>query len=1387
MASLLDQLLNEIAVITGLSLEEVNNNFTKEQLDSLLQASKCEEASSITPMLTSLDDISCRDSGAPSDNIRKGLGFDQTPIDVLDTREKPFDGSECMESVQEVNKDIKDQLDRHTKYNVLISRLYEFQDNITPLKYYYEERSKRMAIILGEFAPILAEMKRLRDNINYHKNTLIPNQRARIDYQQSLTVPSNQVITAAQNEIERLQSIIDSNEKSFKNNEELRSNTEAKYPLMSNGIINGFANFTDANESQRTALVSEIRKTISDSAIRSIDDGLGRYSEYISMSIKTPVGSYTDVISNPLVGFDIKFQELFLMKLEKEDFNINTGARSLYKEDFPVKNNPLLLKNSFFNNGPGYSISNISANTNFNSSGSLYTGYYNKFEDPINNFFTIEERGLTSDIQQLDPKLEGQSTITKREAGTDYFINDIDRLQNFYQEFDDNFETRRKQIRANIVESQLQRVKGQLELVARYDVELLLAIGRVNLFSQSGTAQITQPDGSTKTVATGMYSSSQTAIDAINNANTIFTQRLSDLEEEINRIEVILADKPTAEKIKKSLKEKNEKCFGNIPDAEDPCPDVKDVLGSDPFFQSIDGIDPTLPNFSQLCYWKEFAKLATKQGLFPIPNNPTTFRYWPVGLIIPTPAKLIKIPLPQVWVPLIAISTPLGVLVTFLNINGVFISPVVFFLSASGYKQHLITVRGSSKKFGSDADDELIKPLIQIPLSVQSKIDLAKVGSLDPNKLLSKYDTERVGILQGKLRDARNSGDKVREAKAKKEIENTKKQAVDKKKPATTKMSEAADKGEEVKQMVANIKKKIFKTMDDLGKPLTTRINKLKEQAFIRKEELKAEKLKAMENGETSKFKEINEKLKSDGLDINDKINAYVADLLDYFDKITFPTVILPKETDKLDPKPDSTDASNDLSKEMSTSNDKEFVSDQAATVKNILSVAIAKYKSEIEAAIPAGSIRVNENIDKIKEHMKTALDKVVEKAKGVGSKPIDAGSATNKLKASKKKVDDASTPEAKEKAVRDYTKVQESMSKALDSDRVKQTLSMTPAIISAFSGVSIKIDPFAKCCPSDTFSIGYPFPPLVAFAIDQGVDLVKDAISNMSPDSLKSMFGGKPSVSPRDIRFGLLNMIKNSVPDSISIPKPQLNLKAGTDMFSGILGALSMPQASFPSILGAQQLKKQTSINLSIVKPIIRKGLEEYLKNNLLNKNSQSLDTDFIYANPNDIKAFMKKFIDSMSDTLEEKLKPFYAIINAPNLKTAKGLNLNVLENTVFNFPPFGPTAKALFIAKGQLKFSIPKSKSQFIINEDAVKSASGLLKTALTPIVNNPIAGLMVAGAGVSGTLDTIKAIHPILSADDIPPWERLTMKNLLLLIFLDEFNSVGAEQVGFFRSYL
>ena len=170
-----------------------------------------------------------------------------------------------------------------------------------------------------------------------------------------------------------------------------------------------------------------------------------------------------------------------------------------------------------------------------------------------------------------------------------------------------------------------------------------------------------------------------------------------------------------------------------------------------------------------------------------------------------------------------------------------------------------------------------------------------------------------------------------------------------------------------------------------------------------------------------------------------------------------------------------------------------------------------------------------------------------------------------------------------------------------------------------------------------------------------------------------------------------------------------------------------------------------------------------------------------------NDIKAFMKTFIDSITDEISDKLSTFYSIINSPLIKNGNGLDLNTLESTVFTAPPFGVTAKALFIAKGKLKFSMKKSDSQFVISDSALKIASGVLVATLTPIVNNPVAGLMVAGAGVTHNMDAMRKLHPILSADDIPPWERLTAKNILFLIFLDEFISTGADQVGFFRSYL
>jgi len=1436
-ASLIDQLINEIAVLTNVTSDNVRENFTQEQLEQLLLASKCDNVSSVSPILTDLSDISCSDSGSPSDLVREmgpiGLKYAQKSDFKKKEKEVIFEGNECLDAVQVVNDIVKEKLDKVMEYKILLSRMYEIQDNIAPLEYYFKERSNKMAEMLGDFKPILAEMKRILDIVTYYSNILIPTQQSIIINQlNNNNTLDSAIYNTAVREFERLTNNKDILQSRYDAESTKLKNVQSNYPKMTNTTFISFGDSNNLTTSEISTLTSEINKSVTSSNITKINKELHNYSEYISLDIKTPSGTSSDIISKPMIGFEINFQSIDFMMLDKENFDIQTGEKFVYKEKFIIKDNTLLLKNSFFNSGPGYTINNIDVNSD-KSKGSLYTEYYNLLDDPTNNFFTLNERGLTSSISQLDPKLKGHDSITKKENQSEYFIKNMDTMQNFYKDFETTFEAKRKHVRSDIKTKYLATVKTQLEQIARMDIELLLTVGRINIFNKDGTSVIENSDGSSTTVNTGMHSSVDTVINSVSNANLIFSQRVTDLNEEIIRIEQLIeSSKPTPDSIKLLLKQENSKCFEHIDKSDDAsggsqCSDTNDKLGSDPFFESLSGIDPTLPNFSQGCYWKEFAKLATLQGLFPIINDPTTFRYWPVGLIIPTPASLIKIPLPQIWIHLITISTPLGVLVIFLNINGIFISPIVFFVSSSGYKQHLITLRGSSKKFGYDKNDPLIKPLIQIPLNVQAALDMAKIGdNLNLDKVLTDKEKAKIEILKQKKEDAKILGDTVREHKAKKEADGMLKQAIDRVKPDSVKQQEASDAGEKVEEIVANIKQKIFKTMDDLGKPTTRRINKLKEKSVERESQLKTEKLASMEQGNRNRTKEINKELKSDGLKIDDKISAFIEDLLEYYDNITFPTIVLPRESDKLDPKPDTEDSTEDKSTEMSSSHDKEFMSNHAAKVKTIIGVAIAKHKGEIEDAISDIVLNIEEDTDKIKDALKSTIDKVIAKATGAGSSPVDPDVTATQLKAASKKAEDAAIyniaaeteaadailkanqqnldADTKKKAIADadtkskkakkgkseaskaYLSSLTDISKKLESARTKQTLSLTPAIIGLLAGASVTFDPFAKCCPGETFSIGFPFPPLVDIAMSAGTEIIKSKISDMSTPDLKSLFGGKPNIGARDIRLGLLNIVQKYIPDSISIPKPELNLKASTDMFSGILGGLSMPQVSVPAILGINQLKKKINIDLSIAKAPIRSALKSYLENNI-KMNAQSLDTDFIYTSPNDIKSFMKKFIDSITEDIEVLLKSYYAIINAPNIKNGNGMELNVLESAVFKAPPFGPIAKALFIAKGQLSFAKKKSNAQFLISEDMLAIASGILKTVLSPIVLNPVAGLLVAAAGMTGTSDLIREIHPILAADDIPPWERLTMKNVLFLLFLDEFNSVAADQVGFFRAYL
>lgn len=78
----------------------------------------------------------------------------------------------------------------------------------------------------------------------------------------------------------------------------------------------------------------------------------------------------------------------------------------------------------------------------------------------------------------------------------------------------------------------------------------------------------------------------------------------------------------------------------------------------------------TNPTIFDFAWWKKFSKLATLVNLVPL--------HWPVGLIIITPAALIKIPFPIIWIPLFVIATEKAICVLFIGQCGILPCPFLF-------------------------------------------------------------------------------------------------------------------------------------------------------------------------------------------------------------------------------------------------------------------------------------------------------------------------------------------------------------------------------------------------------------------------------------------------------------------------------------------------------------------------------------------------------------------------------------------------------------------------------------------------------------------------------------------------------------------------------------
>ena len=1511
MPSILDLLITEVASVLGITPEEVKSRFTKEQLDDLLNSSLCEPIDESGPAIESLS-VPCED---PLPQLLPPV--DLSALDGLEVAAqaqaaKTLEKTKCIDKVEEVNAIIDGQLKQYLDHKTLHDKLVEYEDNFAVLGFYFRERSEETARVLDLFQPLLLELETIDSSIsNFSRQRLdlygqlgeaavtdlfgniadIGNSIAQLDASE-LTLSAEETASVSA----QIRELTDRIETLRGRKDEVRNLLEQREDdlgIFDNAYYQEVLNFSSDSGTLAgfgVALSRFFNDYIGPVDRQTFSSQILAYSSCVTvLQNLQDVNSIQDLVERSFFDFKIRFPKLNFLPIQREEYDKSTGNRQSVDFSFPIKSNPILEKNSFFNNTSIFEISEFFVTDTIRPTGLLYQQFYDLLEDPLNNFFSEDERGLTKSINLIDPRVRNTAAQVKKEKDTQFYIKNLDVMQNFYSTADARLESRFAERRIQTIDTAKGAIRITVSKIARKEARAILALRKVNQYLLKDSVELSS------------------TIAMLNQQNEEITRAYLDLTSEILRISQKIDElKPSPTKIRSLLKEASPECFSNIDSPPGECPDVKQKLGTDPLFiDTLSGTDPTLPTHLQLCYWAEFSKLANIQGLFPLPNLPqvTNLRYWPVGLIIPTPLKIIKIPLPITWIPLLTISTPLGVIVIFLTINGIFISPVVFFISSTGFKQHILTVRGPSEKFGYSSEDESVKPGVYSPLSflsatarqtrISAESEFGKNFDLSPKQ---RQDLVRQDTILTKIEKvASEDSNENRLDKASRERSNFD-EASDGL-TLTEKFENLLNKRDEASDSIKKAKRSIFNRLNELGSPQIPTINRLKERIISRRSALLSSLKQSLEIGDTVAVKQIRQELKTDSISLSEKIGAIETDLLEHYKKLKFPKIVIPNDYSTIDPKKNAVFEFADFIRQFSEMNGTQFFTARESNVRNLFLVRLAKAKGSIlqeTSGLADASGKIN--LDTEPEKARTILTRLNKKlADGISGQDSSIQDVSQQeLDDLKEQLEKETDPVKKKLAKAELETKSAAKQEFLSQKTQKLLFSITPQTIASLGQLSVEFDPFAPCCQKETFSL--PLGESPALATIASVKAILDAsVSQLNTQSLKSLVGGRSLVTPNEIASTHINIIKKAIPADLTVPLPDLNVATVAATFSSIFLALFEPKAPIDAAQPA--LPTSITIDLNLLKSPLLNLLLGFLRNSLpdpnsqpistisLNPNStqtnraqlnssssqvqskatldpkieiifcdpetsedsilsggsqqdreagssdlgtgglgsaivrsnrdvlpsfQTLDTDFLSVNPSDLLAVIRNFVDLQFSKVENQISAFYSLLNT--VRGLDGMNLNVIEAAQQVVPPYGPPAKAAFLAITTLKKSLPRASNFKIMDPTIAKQKVELIRPALESITSSPVAGLVIAGAGAAdaalpkikmprldlqtGEVRTeekkvttlgLRNLHPILSQDDVPSWERLSGDNPLFLLFLDEFVATGADQIGFFRSYV
>lgn len=1041
--------------------------------------------------------------------------------------------------------------------------------------------------------------------------------------------------------------------------------------------------------------------------------------------------------------------------------------------------------------------------------------FYKKIEDPL-LLFTLQERGLTTNSAKVDRNLSKENldgiVKEKRASGRDdqFYIENIELYQKFY----DGLEPK---IEAKIEE---ERIKFRETVISGKKLIKLSDLAKKQVFELVNNAELSsKPTEKLKVngveVLPAEYSGQ--IRDKIKASSLEISSLIADINDRIAKIKK--ANTPNPDDLAAALS-----ATGCVPPDEGPCKKLAKP-GSDPLGYKSMTVPPTVanPDYTCGCYWKEVTKHLNKLNLLPIPDimRLPALRYWPVGILIPTPIP-IRIPLPQIWFHIVTLNLPFGTLVIWYIQCGIVPSPIVMYIGPDGKKIILLGFRALQGQFdpvGYTIDEATVAPLginqtsigkpsgtaaktitfgnilinaklqkaAKVMAQAQALLELADPGKLMPNGF-------NIPFKIGENPNWKTGDDDFLDT-------------------ATTALGD-------FKVFVQNISRTICVKLDEIGDfelpNFSIALRNAQESAKNRAVTLSGVPYnfdQAWLNCDPSNlfanipsgFSHVNTNIDTEAC--KEMVLSLSIDLDKHIDKLKLGTYTIPKDKG-LSIKPEAMlDGLIDSVMEyMSRTN---FGKGKSINFNKKFRKAVRDLDLNADIDLAAAFVDINkvESITGFKKSAKQYIDQICDVFSGKNLKvkkdtpefqrKVDAEIAKRaRFNSKNSEYDKANAKQAAR--VQNYEKsIGRETPRSLSVDRLEvenlvyeaevrkrkrfsellgQTIAgFTKPIKDALGNFTQIVKP--KCCPTD-LELPQFIDPLVLAIIMSFRQLAHTAIDALTTDIISSIFGETFSIT-KEIIQSITNLIARSIPD-IDIP---LNGAAALQLLLGILKPflplLRIPLGPLPRTLGVPQL----TLNLdSIIKPLLKAGIQalmdkilSFLPIRICDLPFTAISTAIISALFRGIKSALKKAIVDLIETILDPLQSLFRLINL--LKGVKGAFTSLFDMT-------NPFLKIYKMIKEALERALPTPAFLKTVNSLILLAQLEILKVMNNVAKNLPeIAVYLPIAAGQSIGLGNIlrAGVHPILNQDDLPTWDRLTMKNPLYVMFLDDLAHKAKASTG------